>query len=227
MHVPPPQAVLRSPQVWVQPFSQVRPQLLGASQAVGRLAAESRGLTQDWVLGLDPESRGHKWSGAPYQDPLLLALHERIEEVCVSRWGTHAKGHFQLSAISWPSAGIGLKLCNSHFPSKKIANVYHLCTRFIGFRALLQIYGMRESHQELSRLLGSEEASALGCDHVFEPLSRCSAAGGGDGAVGAHSPLHVSPYAAAGWAAARAEFEARMAPLEQRVSHKLRERLGA
>ncbi|KAJ9505745.1 hypothetical protein QJQ45_029246, partial [Haematococcus lacustris] len=85
----------------------------------------------------------------------------------------------------------------------------------LAFQARLEeIYHMREGHDDLSRLLGPDEAAALGAREVFMPMVHLAA-------------LQVSEFTAPAWQAARVEYERRMAPLEQRISQKLRELFGA
>jgi len=79
---------------------------------------------------------------------------------------------------------------------------------------LEEVYTMRETHDELCRLLGQHEAQSLGAAEVFTPL--------------AHLPvLQVSEYNMPAWRSGKEDFERRMEPLEQRISQKLREMFGA
>ena len=72
---------------------------------------------------------------------------------------------------------------------------------------------MREMNDELSRLLGPEESSSLGVAQVFAPFRGVAV-------------LAVSDYTAPQWRAARDEYERRMAPIEARISQKLKELFG-
>ncbi len=73
------QAHLGGSDLWLRPYSDLRASLLGASQALARLASEAEGLTRDWTIGID--NGGHDWSGQPYRDTLLQGLISRLEEV--------------------------------------------------------------------------------------------------------------------------------------------------
>jgi hypothetical protein len=77
----------------------------------------------------------------------------------------------------------------------------------------MQIYALRELHEELAALLSQEEASALGMAAVFAPFAKLAA-------------LHVSDFTAAAWASALAEHERRIEGVEARVSQKLKELFG-
>lgn len=78
---------------------------------------------------------------------------------------------------------------------------------------LLQIYGLRELHEELAALFSQEEASSLGLVAVLAPFARLPA-------------LHVSSYTAAAWDSAHSEHERRLEAVEERVSQKLKELFG-
>jgi hypothetical protein len=78
---------------------------------------------------------------------------------------------------------------------------------------LLQIYALRELHEELSALFSQEEAAALGLPTVLAPFARLPA-------------LHVSSYTAAAWHSAHSEHERRLEAVEERVSQKLKELFG-
>jgi hypothetical protein len=78
---------------------------------------------------------------------------------------------------------------------------------------LLQIYGLRELHEELAALFSQEEASSLGLVAVLAPFARLPA-------------LHVSSYTAAAWDFAHSEHERRPEAVEERVSQKLKELSG-
>lgn len=78
---------------------------------------------------------------------------------------------------------------------------------------LLQIYALRDLHEELSALLSQEEASALGLGSVFAPFAQLAA-------------LHVSEFTAAAWASAEAEHERRLEVVTARISQKLKELFG-
>lgn len=78
---------------------------------------------------------------------------------------------------------------------------------------LLQIYGLRELHEELAVLFSQEEAAALGLSAVLAPFARLPA-------------LHVSTYTAAAWESAHNEHERRLESVEERVSQKLKELFG-
>jgi hypothetical protein len=78
---------------------------------------------------------------------------------------------------------------------------------------MLQIYGLRELHEELAALFSQEEAAALGLPAVLAPLARLPA-------------LHVSSYTAGAWASAHSEHERRLEAVEARVSQKLKELFG-
>lgn len=78
---------------------------------------------------------------------------------------------------------------------------------------MLQIYGLRELHEELAALFSQEEAAALGLPAVVAPFARLPV-------------LHVSSYTAAAWESAHNEHERRLEAVEERVSQKLRELFG-
>lgn len=78
---------------------------------------------------------------------------------------------------------------------------------------MLQIYGLRELHEELSALFSQEEAAALGLAAVLAPFARLPA-------------LHVSSYTAPAWESAHSEHERRLEAVEERVSQKLKELFG-
>lgn len=80
------------------------------------------------------------------------------------------------------------------------------------YRAL-QIYALRELHEELTALLSQEEASALGLELVFSPFAQLAA-------------LHVSEFTAPAWASAEAEHERRLEVVTARISQKLKELFG-
>jgi hypothetical protein len=77
----------------------------------------------------------------------------------------------------------------------------------------LQIYGLRELHEELTALLSQEEAAALGLGSSFAPFAQLAA-------------LHVSEFTGAAWATAAAEHERRLEAVEARISQKLKELFG-
>nr|BCL66104.1 cytoplasmic dynein 1b heavy chain [Volvox africanus] len=79
---------------------------------------------------------------------------------------------------------------------------------------LEEVYNMREMVNELAKLLGPEEAVALGVQQVFTPFQGLEA-------------LQVSEYSAHVWKAALEEFERRMSPIEERISQKLKELFGS
>ncbi|GFR50179.1 hypothetical protein Agub_g12346, partial [Astrephomene gubernaculifera] len=79
---------------------------------------------------------------------------------------------------------------------------------------LEEIYNVREMVDELAKLLGREEAGALGVQQVFTPFQGLQA-------------LQVSEYTSHVWKAALEDFERRMIPIEQRISQKLKELFGS
>ncbi|GLI62890.1 cytoplasmic dynein 1b heavy chain [Volvox africanus] len=79
---------------------------------------------------------------------------------------------------------------------------------------LEEVYNMREMVDELSKLLGREEAGALGVQQVFTPFLGFEA-------------LQVSEFTSHVWKAAVENFEQRMSPIEQRISQKLKELFGS
>nr|BBC28429.1 cytoplasmic dynein 1b heavy chain [Yamagishiella unicocca] len=79
---------------------------------------------------------------------------------------------------------------------------------------LEEVYNMREMVDELAKLLGREEAGALGVQQVFAPFQGLQA-------------LQVSEFTAHIWKAALEDFEKRMGPIEQRISQKLKELFGS
>lgn len=68
-------------------------------QVVSRLAAESRGLSQDWAMGL--ESGGHDWAGPPFTDPFVTALRERLEEVCADVYMWEPAEYTMISLVQY------------------------------------------------------------------------------------------------------------------------------
>nr|ADI46936.1 DHC1bm [Volvox carteri f. nagariensis] len=79
---------------------------------------------------------------------------------------------------------------------------------------LEEVYNMREMVDELAKLLGSEEACALGVQEVFSPFKGFDA-------------LQVSEFTGHIWKAAMEDFERRMNPIEQRIIQKLKELFGS
>ncbi|MEW5298925.1 MAG: hypothetical protein WDW36_001995 [Sanguina aurantia] len=79
---------------------------------------------------------------------------------------------------------------------------------------LEEVYTMRETNDELARLLGGDESNTMGVRTVFAPFAGLQ-------------PLQVSDFTAPQWRAAKAEYERRMSPIEQRISQKLKELFGA
>lgn len=73
------QAQMRTLDIWTAPFGDVKTGLIGGSQILAMWVAESKALTQDWAMGLD--NGGHPWEGAPFSDPAVHLLQERMEEV--------------------------------------------------------------------------------------------------------------------------------------------------
>ncbi|KAG1663699.1 hypothetical protein FOA52_013267 [Chlamydomonas sp. UWO 241] len=73
-----------------------------------------------------------------------------------------------------------------------------------------EVYRIRETHDELSKLMRPEEAASLGLSEVFAPLMRVHA-------------LQVSDFGASAWNAAKDEYARRMQPVEQSVSARLRQ----
>ncbi len=74
------------------------------------------------------------------------------------------------------------------------------------------MYSLRETGEELGRLLG-QEAGAAGSQALFAPLAQVKA-------------LHVSEFSAPLWQAALEEHQRRMSPVEQQISSKMREIFG-
>ncbi len=104
-----PQSQLRGGDLWLLPYSELRGALVGASQAVARMASESLALSQDWALGLD--SGGHDWQGASYCSPLLLALLSRLEEVRRGRGGKGITAGTLSSTSARLAGGLGGRPC--------------------------------------------------------------------------------------------------------------------
>lgn len=73
-----------------------------------------------------------------------------------------------------------------------------------------QIYRIRETHEELSKLLRAEEAQSLGVTDVFAPFARVPA-------------LQVSEFTAGAWNAAKDDYQRRMTPVEQSITQRLRQ----
>ncbi len=74
------------------------------------------------------------------------------------------------------------------------------------------MYSLRETGEELARLLG-QEGSVAGSQALFAPLAQIKA-------------LHVSEFSMPLWQAALEEHQRRMAPVEQQISSKIRELFG-
>ena len=76
-----------------------------------------------------------------------------------------------------------------------------------------EVFRMREAQAELAELLSPEEVKSLALSDVFGPFAHLD-------------PLRVSEYTAPLWEAARGDYDRRMAPIEERMSQKLREHFG-
>jgi dynein heavy chain 2 len=72
-----------------------------------------------------------------------------------------------------------------------------------------EVYRIRETHEELSRLMRPDEAQSLGVTDVFKPFSKVNA-------------LQVSDFTSASWKGAKEEYQKRMGPIEQSISQRLR-----
>jgi dynein heavy chain 2 len=77
-----------------------------------------------------------------------------------------------------------------------------------------EVFKMREAQAELTALLTKEERRSLTLAEVFAPFAGLD-------------PLQVSTYVAPLWDAALSDYDARMLPVETRISEKLREHFGA
>ena len=99
----------------------------------------------------------------------------------------------------------------------------------------LQIYRIRETHEELSKLLRFDEAQSLGIGEVFAPFARvaalqvwrvCGTIWQPSFNLPAAPPLlahpaypcshcQVSEFTSGAWISAKEEYQRRMAPIEQ------------
>ncbi len=177
--------------LWAAPFSELRQQLLGASRALARWQSECRLLAQDWSMGLD--SGGHAWEGQHAPDEAVQALLARVDQASGGFWALH------VPQVVGPGSTLGGRPCDDR------------CLRC--GQLVLQVYSLRETGEELGRLLGEGGGAEASCQALFAPLALVKA-------------LHVSEFSAPQWQAALDEYQRRMAPVEQQISGRLRELFG-
>lgn len=174
--------------------------LTSAAQLLSSWSTEAATLSSDWAMGVDAE--GHLWQGPAYQDSDLVAFQGRIEQVIVApclATCRHAMLNLLPLLMGSMSEGGGVY----GFPSSCcVIALYHL-----------QMYCLRELHEELAALFSQEEAAALGLPAVLEPFAQLPV-------------LHVSSHTGAAWESAHNEHLRRLEAVEERAGQKLKELFG-
>ncbi|KAL3130926.1 hypothetical protein ABBQ38_000251 [Trebouxia sp. C0009 RCD-2024] len=125
-------------------------------------------------------------------------------------WGQRRMQHF-MKLFAMTLAGVLQNQFNSTFwqmPFRYEDQFFEgLCER------LDDVMAMRETHAELLELLVKDSMDHVAAAQVFEPFQGLN-------------PFHISSYANPAWLVAKTAFEARMVPIEQRISQQLHEVLN-
>mmetsp|Transcript_17017 Transcript_17017/g.54247 ORF Transcript_17017/g.54247 Transcript_17017/m.54247 type:complete len:3325 (+) Transcript_17017:156-10130(+) len=153
------------------------------------VSAALNGYLMQSVAGLDLWTSPYAAVEGKLRDGLRLfhRWESMLKELCAQRWASKSQHYWDGAAPDQMS---------------------------IAFRNRLdEVLKMRDMHEELHKLLSSDEAASLQVDLVFSPFAMLQ-------------PLHVSEYTEPTWRAAKAQYEERMMPVETRLSQKLRELFG-